>query len=48
MRSEIEKTKSGSEQELVVGPVFDILVDNGWNLNQIVFGKKEWRVLRTP
>ena len=43
-----EKLKAGPEQQLVVGPIVEILVSNGWNLGQIVFGKSEWRVPKTP
>ena len=36
------------EQQLVVGPLVQYLLDNGWHLEQIVFGKKEWFVPKSP
>ena len=49
MRKEIEeKLKTGREQEEVVGPIVEELVNKGWDLSQIVFGKKEWKVPKTP
>ena len=36
-----DKLKSGPEQQLVVGPIVERLVDMGWALEQIVFGKNE-------
>ena len=36
-----DKLKSGPEQQLVVGPVVEQLVSNGWSLEQIVFGRNE-------
>lgn len=42
------KLKAGPEQQKVVGPLVRYLVDNGWNLNQIVFGKNEWKVPKSP
>ena len=49
MDSEILKNlKDGPEQQLVVGPLVEILVSKGWNLKQIIFGKKEWKVPKTP
>jgi type I restriction enzyme M protein len=43
-----EKLKAGPEQQLVVGPIVEILLGNGWSLDQIIFGKSEWRVPKTP
>ena len=43
-----EKLKAGPEQQLVVGPVVELLVNRGWNLEQIIFGKNEWRVPKSP
>lgn len=43
-----DKLKSGPEQQLVVGPIVEQLVNNGWSLEQIVFGKNEWRVPKSP
>ena len=40
--------KSGPEQELVVGPLVQLLVDRGWDLGQIYFGKNEWKVPKSP
>lgn len=49
MRPEVAKNlKNGPEQQLVVGPLVEILLDRGWNLNQIFFGKKEWKVPKNP
>ena len=42
------KLKQIPEQQLVVGPIVELLVSKGWNLDQIVFGKTEWRVPKTP
>ena len=36
------------EQKTVVGPLVAYLVDSGWDLAQIIFGKTEWRVPRSP
>lgn len=43
-----KKLKEGPEQQLVVGPLVEILLIKGWNLNQIIFGKREWKVPKTP
>ncbi|WP_314857148.1 N-6 DNA methylase [Stomatobaculum longum] len=43
-----EKLKSGPEQQLVVGPLVSYLVELGWKLDQIFFGKNEWKVPKTP
>ncbi len=43
-----QKLKEGPEQQLVVGPLVEILLSRGWNIDQIVFGKKEWKVPKTP
>lgn len=40
--------KSGPEQNKVVGPIVELLVKKGWSLEQIVFGKSEWRVPKSP
>lgn len=40
--------KSGPEQTKVVGPLVELLVNKGWSLEQIVFGKSEWRVPKSP
>jgi type I restriction enzyme M protein len=42
------KLKDGPEQTAVVGPVVELLVSYGWDLEQIVFGKHEWRVPKSP
>lgn len=45
----VAKLKEGSpEQASVVGPVVELLVSYGWSLDQIVFGKHEWRVPKSP
>jgi type I restriction enzyme M protein len=35
-------------QHLVVGPLVQRLLDAGWDLDQIVFGKREYRVPKSP
>lgn len=40
--------KDTKEQKTVVGPLVQYLVDSGWSLDQLVFGKSEWRVPKTP
>ena len=40
--------KTTKEQQTVVGPLVQHLVDAGWSLNQIVFGNAEWRIPKTP
>jgi type I restriction enzyme M protein len=40
--------KNTREQRHVVGPIVKYLRDIGWSLNQIVFGKSEWRVPKRP
>lgn len=40
--------KDTPEQRLVVGPLVDYLCEIGWNLNQIIFGKREWRIPKSP
>lgn len=42
------KLKGGPEQQMVVGPLVAHLVKIGWHLDQIVFGKHEWRVPTSP
>lgn len=42
------KLKDGPEQHLVVGPLVLYLVSIGWKLDQIVFGRAEWRVPKSP
>lgn len=44
----VKKLKAGPEQQLVVGPLVDCLVKNGWDFNQIIFGKNEWKIPKTP
>lgn len=36
------------EQRNVTGPIVAYLVSIGWKLEQMVFGKKEWRVPKSP
>ena len=45
-----EKLKKRSpEQELVVGPLVEYLCSKlEWDINQIAFGRKEWRVPKSP
>ena len=40
--------KEGPEQELVVGPLVQYLLSKGYTLEQIRFGKREWRVPKSP
>ena len=40
--------KEGPEQVLTVGPLVEKLLNNGWKLGQIIFGKNEWKVPKTP
>ena len=40
--------KDGPEQRLVVGPIVERLVNLGWNQKQIIFGKNEWKIPKTP
>ncbi len=44
----IDLLKDTLEQQLVVGPLVQLLVDQGWKLDQIVFGKKEWSIPKSP
>ena len=43
-----DRLKDTHEQRTVVGPLVHYLVDNGWDLEQIIFGKREWRVPKSP
>ncbi len=43
-----ERLKEIPEQLKVVGPLVDLLVEYGWDADQIMFGKKEWRIPKTP
>jgi len=40
--------KNTPEQREVVGPLVARLLAAGWNLDQIVFGRSEWRVPKSP
>jgi type I restriction enzyme M protein len=42
------RIKELPEQQLVVGPLVEQLVKLGWTLDQMVFGKKEWRIPKSP
>jgi type I restriction enzyme M protein len=42
------RLKNIPEQQNVVGPLVKHLVGLGWSLGQIVFGKHEWRVPKSP
>lgn len=44
----VDKLKAGPEQALVVGPMIERLISYGWKLEQILFGKNEWKVPKTP
>ena len=43
-----KRLKDTPEQKKVVGPIVAQLVEAGWNLDQIIFGKNEWRVPKSP
>jgi len=43
-----KQLKNTPEQQLVVGPLVNQLISIGWDLDQIIFGKKEWRIPKTP
>ena len=43
-----ERLKDTSEQQTVVGPLVSYLVDSGWHLEQIVYGRKEWSIPKSP
>jgi len=43
-----KKLKDTTEQRKVVGPLVAQLVTAGWSLDQIIFGKAEWRVPKSP
>jgi type I restriction enzyme M protein len=42
------KLKDIPEQQDVVGPLVAQLVESGWHLEQIIFGKAEWRIPKSP
>jgi hypothetical protein len=44
----VKQLKEGPEQEKVVGPLVQYLLSKGYKLEQIRFGKKEWRVPKNP
>jgi hypothetical protein len=49
LKAEISaRLKSIPEQQNVVGPLVPHLVALGWSLEQIMFGKHEWRVPKSP
>lgn len=43
-----EKLKDIPEQRLVVGPIVQLLKDAGWSLDQLYFGRREWRTPKSP
>ena len=43
-----EKLKNIPEQQTVTGPLVVHLLSLGWKLGQMVFGKKEWRIPKSP
>ena len=43
-----EKLKDGPEQQKVVGPLVQQLLNDGWSYDQIIFGKNEWKIPKTP
>lgn len=40
--------RNTNEQQQVVGPLVQFLVSIGWDLNQLIFGEKEWLVPKRP
>jgi len=40
--------KESKEQYGVVGPLVNLLVSRGWKVGQMIFGKTEWRIPKTP
>lgn len=44
----INDLKDTLEQRLVVGPLVNRLISNGWKLEQIIFGKNEWKIPKHP
>lgn len=40
--------KETREQYDVVGPLVNLLVSRGWKVGQMIFGKTEWRIPKTP
>ena len=40
--------KHTAEQQTVVGPLVRMLISLGWELGQMIFGKKEWRIPKSP
>jgi len=44
----LSKLKDTKEQKIVVGPMVKHLVSTGWALDQIMFGREEWLVPKTP
>ena len=40
--------KETQEQYGVVGPLIDLLVTRGWKIDQMIFGRTEWRIPKTP
>lgn len=43
-----ERLKTGPEQQRVVGPLVARLLEHGWTLDQLLFGRGEWRVPQSP
>lgn len=43
-----ERLKDTPEQRKVVGPLVEYLCKTGWSPDQVVFGKDEWRVPKSP
>jgi type I restriction enzyme M protein len=42
------RLKATPEQQQVVGPLVAYLVERGWALGQMIFGKSEWRIPKSP
>jgi Type I restriction-modification system methyltransferase subunit len=49
IQEEIKRNlKKGPEQKMVVGPIVKILIDSGWDISQIMYGKDEWKIPKNP
>ena len=43
-----EMLKDGPEQRMVVGAIVEHLINKGWSINQMYFGKNEWKIPKVP
>ncbi len=44
----LNELKDIPEQKLVVGPIVQQLIQGGWKFEQLIFGKNEWKIPKTP